>query len=73
MIFVVTFGEDFEWMIGVEKENIEACSLSTSLNSLDKDVDRIRRGERERERERSLRISLRLIAYLMSKLSYIDF
>lgn len=71
MIFVVTFGEDFEWMIGVEKENIEACSLSTSLNSLDKDVDRIRRGERERER--SLRISLRLIAYLMSKLSYIDF
>lgn len=50
MIFVVTFGEDFEWMIGVEKENIEACSLSTSLNSLDKDVDRIRRGERERER-----------------------
>lgn len=71
MIFVVTFGEDFEWMIGVEKENIEACSLSRSLNSLDKDVDRIRRGERERER--SLRISLRLIAYLMSKLSYIDF
>lgn len=71
MIFVVTFGEDFEWMIGVEKENIEACSLSTSLNSLDKDVDRIRRGERERER--SLRISLRLIAYLMSKLLYIDF
>lgn len=71
MIFVVTFGEDFEWMIGVEKENIEACSLSRSLNSLDKDVDRIRRGERERER--SLRISLRLIAYLMSKLLYIDF